>query len=366
MSVLQAIPGQISDFYPHGYCYLWRPGLVMLHLVSDSIITLSYYSIPVGLVWLVRSRRDIPFNWIFWLFALFIAGCGTTHLMEIWTLWHPSYWLAGGVKALTALASIGTAIALVPLLPKAAALPTPTVLERTNRELEAANLELESFSYSVSHDLRAPLRAIDGFSRILQEDYGSKLDPEAQRLIDVVRRNSQRMGQLIDDLLGFSRLGRTELQVAPVDMAGLVEEVITEARQDDTSQRLRIEVGEVLPAMGDRGLLRQVLANLVDNAVKFTAGRSDPWLQITSQQVGEEVVYRLRDNGAGFDMQYADKLFGVFQRLHPEDQYEGTGVGLALSRRILQRHGGRIWAEGRIEAGATFSFALPRVRDGRG
>ncbi len=358
---LPQLPAEMAEFYPHGYCYLWQRGLVLLHLISDSVITLSYYSIPIGLVWFVRKRKDVPFNWIFWLFAIFIAGCGTTHLMEIWTLWHPSYWVAGGVKALTAAASVGTAIALVPLLPKAVALPTPAALARANQELQTANQELESFSYSVSHDLRAPLRAINGFSRILLDDHQASLDEEGQRLLGIVRDNSLRMGQLIDDLLDFSRLGRTSITGVPVDMEALVRQVVSEVQQTEIGRRLRVEIGDLPTVMGDAALLRQVVFNLVSNAAKFTHHRSDPRLEITSRLEKDQVIFKVSDNGAGFDMRFADKLFGVFQRLHPPEQFEGTGVGLALTKRIIQRHGGSISGEGKVDRGATFTITLPRA-----
>ena len=345
-------------FLPHGYCYLWRPGLVSLHLISDSVIALSYYSIPLGLVWLVRRRRDLPFNWMFWMFAIFIAGCGTTHLMEIWTLWHPSYWAAGTIKAVTAVASIGTAAAMVPLLPKAAALPTPAQLEQANLELAKANRELEGFAYSVSHDLRAPLRAIDGFSQALIEDHGPRLEPEAQRLLAVVRENSQRMGTLIDDLLAFSQLGRQPLRLAPLDMEGLAREVVNQLGQEDAG-RARTTIGVLPRALGDLALIRQVLVNLIQNAFKFSRGRSEPRVEVSGRRERGEVVYTVRDNGVGFDMRYVGKLFGVFQRLHSTEQFEGTGVGLALVERIVVRHGGRVWGEGEPDGGAAFSFTLP-------
>lgn len=349
---------QAPTFLPHGYCYLWNPALLSLHLISDSIITLSYYSIPLGLVWFVRKRRDVPFNWIFWLFAIFIAGCGTTHLMEIWTLWHPSYWAAGLIKGLTAMASVGTAAALVPLLPKAVALPTPERLERANRELAEANRELEGFAYSVSHDLRAPLRAIDGFSQALVEDHGPMLEPAALAMLATVRENSQRMGRLIDDLLAFSRLGRTQLAEGTVDMTALARDVVLEL-QTARGGPVPVRLPPLLPARGDPALLRQVFANLIGNAVKFSGQRADARVEIASRSVGDEVEYEVRDNGVGFDMRYAEKLFGVFQRLHGAREFEGTGVGLALVQRIVARHGGQVWGEGKVGAGAVFRFTLP-------
>ncbi len=348
-----------TSFLPHGYCYLWNPGLLGLHLVSDSIITLSYYSIPLALVWFVRKRPDVPFNWMFGLFAVFIFGCGTTHLMEIWTLWHPSYWAAGVIKGLTAVASVGTAVALVPLLPRAVALPTPTQLERVNAELAAANRELESFAYSVSHDLRAPLRAVNGFAQALVEDHGPALAPEARAMLDTVQANSRRMGRLIDDLLAFSRLGRQALTASPVDMTALAREVADELTPADGAAQLRIEVAPLPPTQGDPALLRQVWLNLLGNAIKFSSGRPAPHVQVTGHQAEAETVYTVTDNGVGFDMRYADKLFGVFQRLHADREFQGTGVGLALVQRIVQRHGGRVWGEGRVDRGATFAFSLP-------
>jgi len=347
-----------QSFLPHGYCYLWQPGLLWLHLISDSVITLSYYSIPIGLVWFVQKRRDVPFNWMFWLFAIFIAGCGTTHLMEIWTLWHPSYWLSGGIKVVTAASSIGTAIALVPLLPKAVALPTPTQLERANRELRAANKELESFGYSVSHDLRAPLRAIDGFSHVLLEDHSEALDAEARRLLATVRANTQRMSRLIDDLLAFSRLGRKELEMAPVDLTSLAQTVVEDLQKASGEHHARVSIAPLPPARGDRALLHLVLTNLIGNALKFARGRAEPRIEIGAQTEDRETVYYVRDNGVGFDMQYAHKLFGVFERLHRAEDFEGTGVGLALVKRIVQRHGGRVWAKGKVNEGATLYFTL--------
>jgi len=234
------------------------------------------------------------------------------------------------------------------------------VAQRT-KALEGTNAELESFSYSVSHDLRAPLRAIHGFARILLEDHNAKLEPEAQRLLGVIDQNTRRMGQLIDDLLAFSRLGRTDLMTGPVDMKELTQVIADEVRRGDTARQgsLEITIAPLPPARGDRGLLRQVLSNLLQNAAKFTRERPSAHIEVGSLPDGGQTVYFVKDNGAGFDARYADKLFGVFQRLHSTEQFDGTGVGLAIVKRIVQRHGGRVWAEGAVDQGATFYFALP-------
>lgn len=234
------------------------------------------------------------------------------------------------------------------------------VAERT-QALEATNAELESFSYSVSHDLRAPLRAIHGFSRILLEDHNVKLDSEAQRLLGVIDQNTRRMGQLIDDLLAFSRLGRQDITAGRVDMNEVTRLVADEIRRSEGERNghVEISIASLLPAHGDRSLLRQVISNLLQNAVKFTRGRPNPRIEVGSRPDGHQTVYYVKDNGAGFDTRYMDKLFGVFQRLHSSEEFEGTGVGLAIVKRIVQRHGGRVWAEGKLNEGATFYFSLP-------
>jgi signal transduction histidine kinase len=349
-----------TSFMPHGYCYLWQPGILGLHVVADSIITISYYSIPVGLAWFVSKRRDVPFGWIIWLFAIFIAGCGTTHLMEIWTVWRPDYWFAGVVKGVTAVASVGTAIALVPLIPKVIALPTPAQLEAKNAELAIALRELEGFSYSVSHDLRAPLRAIDGFSKALLVEHGASLKPEGQRMLAVVRENAQQMDQLIRDILSFARLARTAVARTPVDMDALARTIADELSRLEGAPADAIRIEPLEDAVGDQAMLRQVWSNLVGNGLKFSRGRASPRVTVSSRVENGMVSYQVRDNGVGFDMQYADKLFGVFQRLHHVDEFEGTGVGLAIVQRIVHRHGGDVRGEGRPGEGATFTFTLPR------
>ncbi len=226
--------------------------------------------------------------------------------------------------------------------------------------LEEANKELESFSYSVSHDLRAPLRAIDGFAHLLSEEYDGILGDEGRRYTETIGRNAVRMGQLISDILDFSRMSRREIAVTPVDMNELAREVYKEVRGAAPAERnIVLHMGDLPPAYGDRALLRQVWVNLLSNAVKYTSPRPEAVIEVNGSVDGGENTYWVKDNGVGFDMRYADKLFGVFQRLHSDGEFEGTGIGLAIVKRIVTRHGGRVWAEGKPGEGAAFYFTLP-------
>ncbi|MBN1954538.1 MAG: PAS domain S-box protein [Anaerolineae bacterium] len=231
------------------------------------------------------------------------------------------------------------------------------VAQRT-AELEAANRELEAFSYSVSHDLRAPLRAMDGFSRILIKKHQDQLSPEAARYLQMIQENAQQMGQLIDDLLSFSRLSRQVLKTQPVALADLARQVLRELDYEREGRAVEVTVGDLPPCEADPALLKHVLVNLLTNAFKFTRQREVARIEVGHRQVDGWTAYFVRDNGVGFDMQYANKLFGVFQRLHRAEEYEGTGVGLAIVQRIIHRHGGRVWAEAQVEEGASFYFTL--------
>jgi signal transduction histidine kinase/DNA-binding response OmpR family regulator len=232
------------------------------------------------------------------------------------------------------------------------------VAERT-AELEAANQELEAFSYSVSHDLRAPLRAVNGFTEILLESHAAQMPEEAQRLLHVVRNGAKRMGQLIDDLLTFSRLHRQPLSKQLADSGALVREALEELNEARTGRSVEVRIGELPVCWGDRALLKQVWHNLLSNALKFTRQRERAVVEVSCREQAAEQTYFVRDNGAGFDMAEAQRLFGVFERLHSAKPYEGTGIGLSIVRRIVHRHGGHVWAEGVVDQGATFFFTLP-------
>jgi PAS domain S-box-containing protein len=231
------------------------------------------------------------------------------------------------------------------------------VRDRTT-ELEASNNELEAFSYSVSHDLRAPLRAIDGFTRILADEYAAHLDTEGKRLCAVVRENAKSMAQLIDDLLAFSRLGRAEMKLSIIDMGAMASAVFHELTTPESRDRIDFQVGALTPAVADPTLMRQVWMNLLSNAIKFSSRRERIVIVVSARQRQGENIYSVQDHGAGFEMQYVSKLFGVFQHLHSAKEFEGTGVGLALVQRVIRRHGGRVWATGEPDKGATFYFAL--------
>jgi signal transduction histidine kinase len=231
-------------------------------------------------------------------------------------------------------------------------------LRRNAAELLAANTELDAFAYSVSHDLRAPLRSIDGFSQVLLEDYATRLDESGQDSLQRVRAASQRMAVLIDDLLKLARVTRAEMHTEPVDLSAMARDIVAELQRTAPERPVEFAIAPGLKVQGDSRLLRVVLDNLLRNSWKYTGNQPRPRIEFATAEDNGQRVFMVRDNGAGFDMKYADKLFGVFQRLHTSTEFEGTGVGLATVRRIITRHGGRIWAEGVVDRGATFYFTL--------
>jgi len=234
------------------------------------------------------------------------------------------------------------------------------VIERT-AQLESANKELGSFSYSVSHDLRAPIRAINGYARILDEDNGANLDEDGKSALMAIVNNSKKMGQLIDDLLAFSKLGRKEVAVSDINMAVFVRSIIAELFADDRENRIEISLKPLMHAKGDQSLIKQVWINLISNAIKYSKHKPKTYIEMGCYEKDKQVVYYIKDNGAGFDMQYYDKLFGVFQRLHSQEEFEGTGIGLAIVQKIVSRHNGTAWAESKLTEGSCFYFSLPGI-----
>jgi signal transduction histidine kinase len=234
------------------------------------------------------------------------------------------------------------------------------VIERTS-QLESVNKELGSFSYSVSHDLRAPIRAINAYTKILMEDYSEKFDADGTKVLHSIIRNSKKMGELIDDLLAFSKLGRKQVTVSEIDITALVNQVREELLFEENELIPEFKVDILPPAKGDQSLIKQVWINLISNAIKYSRYQPAIHIEIGAYEKNNEVVYYVKDNGAGFDMQYYDKLFGVFQRLHSQEEFEGTGIGLAIVQKIVHRHNGTVWAESTLNEGACFYFSLPAV-----
>jgi PAS domain S-box-containing protein len=234
-----------------------------------------------------------------------------------------------------------------------------TDLRRNVSQLEVTNKELESFSYSVSHDLRAPLRAINGYATIIQEEYKAHMDDEHKRLLLIIKNNAKKMGVLIDDLLAFSKLGRKEVVKSSINTTDMVKKIIHEF-ESSCKHKVNIHMNNLLPIEGDHTLLHQVFVNLISNAIKYSSKNPAPEVEINSFEKDDDIIYYVKDNGTGFSMDYAHKLFGVFQRLHSDEEFEGTGVGLAIVQRVIVKHGGSVWAEGEINKGASFYFSLPK------
>jgi light-regulated signal transduction histidine kinase (bacteriophytochrome) len=235
-------------------------------------------------------------------------------------------------------------------------------LAKRSMELESINRELEAFAYSVSHDLRAPLRHMAGYTELLQKKAAPVVDATCNHYMAMILDSAKRMGNLIDDLLAFSRIGRAETQKTLFNLAQLVKEALSEVRQDTEGRNIAWKIGALPEFYGDRSMLKLVLVNLISNAIKFTRTRPQAEIEIgcANGSAAQDLVVFVRDNGVGFDMKYVNKLFGVFQRLHQSDDFEGTGIGLATVRRIIHRHGGKVWAEGVVDSGATFYFSAPR------
>jgi len=516
------------DFVPHGYCIGWWTPLVSTFVVSDLLTFLAYFSMPIGLIYFSRHRKDFPFPWFLWMSAAFILACGSTHLLDVIVLWRPVYGLSALTKAATAVISVVTATALWPLIPKALTLPSPALLQQMNADLQreiahrqgieealrqaketaesglmrerqwkaaivdgsedaiigvslsgfitswnlgatkmlghtadqiigqpvtvlipedrnnetlelmdairrgearqqvesehlhrngshvqtslsatpirnetgdiigisgilrdvgvrkaaelkiaqmnatlerqvaertaellAANHELEAFAYAVSHDLRAPLRAMSGFSEILEQDYGKDLTGEARDCIVHIAQASHSMGQLIDGLLALSRITRGELVRQPVDLSRVARDLKVELEQAEPDRHVRWDIEPDLVVVGDDRMLASVMRNLLGNAWKYTASAADPEIRVFSRAIdgGREVC--IADNGAGFDMAFAEQLFLPFRRLHRQDEFPGLGIGLATVQRIIHRHGGTVQGTAKPGQGALFSFSIP-------
>lgn len=394
-----------SDFMPHGMCLLWQPGLIGLHVASDALTALAYFCIPFTLVYLVKRRRDLVFNWMFVLFGVFILACGTTHAMSIWTLWHGTYRLDGLVKAITALSSVPTAVLLIQLVPQAVALPSPEQLRRMNERLQSeiaerrlaeeeirrinaelerrvaertakleesnqelqklnrlirrSNDDLSQYAYAASHDLREPLRIVALYTELVERRCGDRFDDECAGFLRNIRGAARHSERLLSDLLAYSQISDPEDGQPPrTDANGSFAEALAALEVSIKENDALITRGE-LPHVGvHESHLRQLLQNLIGNAVKYRSG-SRPEIHVAAERKDSTWEFSVRDNGIGIDPQYSTKIFGLFKRLDPSKP--GTGIGLALCQRIVDQYGGRIWVESEPDKGATFRFIVPHA-----
>lgn len=347
-------------FMPHGHCYLWTPGVLWMNVIPDVLIAMAYFTIPFVLLYVARRRRDLPFNWLIVWFGVFIIACGATHVMNVWNVWHTQYWIEGLLKIITAAASVPTALLLWRLMPQLLALPSQRQLREANESLARANRELEAFTASVSHDLRSPLTTIAGQAGLLELSMAGATDDQKRRL-QRIQGSVRQMSELIDALLALSRISRHTLHRELVDVSALTHEVVADLRQQHPTRNVEVTVQPGISVHGDRRLLGDMLVNLLGNAWKFTGKTSHPRIDVGQTCSGSMATLYIRDNGAGFDMAYEQKLFKPFQRLHGPAEFEGSGVGLATVARIIERHGGRIWAEAKPNNGAVFYFTLPTL-----
>lgn len=374
----------LDGLVPHRVCLAWRDDLFLSLAVSDGIIAISYLSISIAIIFFIIKRKDMYLRWVAVSFSLFILLCASSHLMDLWTLWVPDYGVQAVVKTATALVSALTAIILWPLFPHALSLPSAakmaainivlskeiderklaeTSLRRTESELRAANKELDSFAYAVSHDLRAPLRAMTGFSQALVEDFGESLDGGARTYLDEIAYAGRHMGELIDGLLTLSRVTRGELLRQRVDLSPMAEGICRELRKQQADRHVSWSIEPDLSVFGDRRMVELLLTNLLDNAWKYTGLVEHPAVHMYKEFRQGNPYICISDNGAGFSQEHADKLFKPFQRLHRQDEFPGIGIGLSTVFRVVQRHGGDILAEGTAGNGATFRFFMPEPEE---
>ena len=497
------------QYIPHGHCYLWQTPLVWLHITSDFLIALAYYSIPIALFYFVRQQKNNPFEKLLILFSWFIFSCGTTHLMSIWTLWHPDYWVSGTLKAFTAIISCYTAVELIKFFPLAWRLPNPGALEKTNEDLAAeikfrkrvevelekeksflkamldslsdsvvacdkdgilalfnlasqkifgasqplpseqwaehyhlyypdgenylkeediplarafaeetftnaelmvipdngqprllvangcpifnsegeklgavvtirdvterkqgeerlkqanaellqSNQELEQFAYVASHDLREPLRMVTSFTQLLAQRYGNQLDEDADKIIGFAVDGAKRMETLIDDLLFYSRLGKQNKTFKIINCNSILEKALSNLHMLIQEAGAEIIVKTLPNLAGDDIQLVQLFQNLINNAIVYRSS-FPPRIEITASSLSQGWLFSVKDNGIGIDAQNSTRIFEVFQRLHPKEKYSGTGIGLAICKKIVERHGGSIWVESELGVGSSFKFTL--------
>ena len=385
MSLLSAT-GSLSavGFLPHRSCFLLDTNLILLHVVSDALIAFAYMAIPVILLYFHLKRREHSFGAVFYLFAAFIVLCGVSHILGIWTMWHPDYYFEGLVKAVTAAVSVATAIALIPIVPKVLALKSPAEWEaahvklkeqvlarqqaedaqiKTIQELKASNLELERFAYIASHDLQAPLRTVSSFSQLLEQRYGEQFDERAAGYFKHMRNGVELMQRLIDDLLQLSRLNTQSRNIQDISLASACQHAMTRLGSLITESGASIKLENLPTLKFDRSELVQLFQNLIGNAIKFQPQGQKPEIVISAERVDGKHRIGIKDNGIGIDEKYRTEVFEIFRRLHTQEEFEGTGIGLALVKKIVDFYQGEIEVDSVEGEGTTITLVFPENRE---
>ncbi len=374
-----------QTFMPHGGCYFWRPDLLWLQVGSDFLIAIAYFSIPWALIHFIRRRQDIAFDRLFFMFASFIFFCGVTHVFSIITTWNPLYYTEGAIKAITGVVSAWTAVALWVLMPTFMRIPSMAQLResnerlsrevsereraedelrRTNERLEALverrTEELEQFAYAASHDLEEPLRHVRTYTSFLEHDLGENLPEKAQEDMYFIRSSASRMSAMIKALLDLSRAGKQQLEWGRIRVQDVIDEAVEQLRESFEGREVEIcgKVSHEIDA--DLSLLGALYQNLISNALKYS---QDPVrLEFSENDRGSTVIFGVRDNGIGIGQAYVEEIFKPFSRLHGEVDCPGSGIGLSLCRKIVERHGGEIWVESKVGEGSHFRFQMPKQK----
>lgn len=345
-------------FLPHGYSYAWAPGVLWMQVIADALIAGVYFVIPFVLLHIARRRSDLSFDWRVLGMGIFMLACGLIHVMAILNVWQTHYWLESAIKVAAALTAIPAAALLWRSLPDILSPPDKRQLKEANESLARANRELEAFTASVSHDLRAPLTTIAGHAGLLELGL-TDAHGEQKRRLARIQGGVEHMSKLIDALLELSRISRYTLHRQTIDVTALAMQIVQELRRDDPTRNVNVTIQPGMNIHGDARLIGELFQHLLANAWKFTSRTADACIDIGLTRTGTMAILHVKDNGAGFDMAYEQKLFKPFQRLHGSGEFDGFGIGLATAARIVDRHGGRIWGEGKPNMGAVFYLTLP-------
>lgn len=374
-----------SNFMPHGHCYLWRPDVLWTHVISDAVVGLAYFSIPVViLVYISRKKNVEPtMRSVLAMFVAFILLCGSTHFLNIWTVWQPDYVIEGYIKALTALASLGTAVALWPLLRPALSIPTPSELTELNSKLhslnedlenrvekrtkllqtkrqllERSNLDLMQFAYVASHDLKAPTRHLISYSEILSEEIGGSISEHGEKALSRIQESATRMSEMVDSLLTLSRVENQDIDKNITNISTPLNSALQTLYHEIENASIEISVNSEMPEVAiDAPMFERLFVNLIENAISYRKPDVPLTIDISSEYKNNECIVSVRDNGIGIAEEYLERIFTIFQRLHRDDN--GSGIGLAICRKIVKLHGGRLWVESEPGVGSTFFVAIP-------